>query len=190
MCQVACHWFSGLEAALHHCTSPAITIRLLLSLASCLQQKIIHLLVWYRKPTLFLATCIYHSKFTSTLRGWGKERGKKKPHFLSHTAVPAHSRAVPKASTSSDTKRHRMLLVLSLQLCLFLESTVLNGQMMITVLWMQFFLSLVSRLNGILQTQSWPLFFTMTQKHFELFSSWKWAFCWQLEISATDILHF
>lgn len=187
MCQVACHWFSGLEAALHHCTSPAITIRLLLSLASCLQQKIIHLLVWYRKSTLFLATRIYHSKFASTLQGWGEERGKKKPHFLSHTPVPAHSRA---RSAPAVTERHRMLLVLSLQLCLFLESTVLNGQMMITVVWMQFFLSFVSWLNGILQTQSWPLFFTMTQKHFKLFSSWKWAFSWQLEISSIDILHF
>lgn len=190
MCQVACHWFSGLEAALHHYTSPAITIRFLLSLASCLQQKIIHLLVWYTKPTLFLATRIYHSKFTSSLRVWGKERRKKKPHFLSHTPVPAHSHVVPQVSASSDTERLRMLLVLSLQLCLFLESAVLNGQMMITVLWMQFFLSSMSRLNGILQTQSWPLFFTMTQKHFKLFSSWKWAFCWQLEISAMDILHF
>lgn len=31
ICQVLCHLFSGLEAALHHCTLPAITIRFLLS---------------------------------------------------------------------------------------------------------------------------------------------------------------
>lgn len=93
MCQVVCHWFSGLEAALHHCTSPAITIRFLLSLASCLQQKIIHLLVWYTKPTLFLATRIYHSKFTSRLQGWGKRGGKRNPiSFLTLLCPPTRMR--------------------------------------------------------------------------------------------------
>lgn len=157
-------------------------------LASCLQQKIIHLLVWYTKPTLFLATCIYHSKFTSRLWGWRKWKRKKKPArsvFLHSSTCP-----LPQVSTSSDIERHRLLLELSLQLCLFLESTTLNGQMMITVVRMQFFSSSVPQLNGFLQTQSQLVFFTMTQKHFKLFSSWKWAFYWQLEISSTDISHF
>jgi len=102
-------------------------------LASCLQQKTIHLLAWYTKTTLFLATCIYHSKFTSRLQGGRKERRKKKPaRRVSYPSCPCHC-LVPQVSTSDDTERRRLLPELSLQLSLFLDSTTLNRQMMITV---------------------------------------------------------
>lgn len=43
--------------------------------ASCLQKKIIHLLVCYMQNKLFLAAYIYHLTWPSRL-GWGR-RGKK-----------------------------------------------------------------------------------------------------------------
>lgn len=193
MCQELCHWFSGLEAALHHCTLPAITIRFLLSLGNLLTAENYSLACMVHKNhTIFSHLHLSQQVYIKTL-GKKKREGEKEIRtegILCHTPVSFHSRLVPQVSTSSDTERYRLLLELSLQLCLFLESTTLNGQMMITVVRMQFFLSSVPQLNGVLQTQSRPAFFTMTQKHFKLFSSWKWAFCWQLENSATDILHF
>lgn len=193
MCQVLCHWFSGLEATLHHCTLPAITIRFLLSPGILLTAENYSLACMVHKTHaifshLHLSQQVYIK--TSEIKKREEEKETCTEGFLSHTPLPPSSHVVLQVGISSDRERRRLLLELSLQLCLFLESTVLNGQLMITVVWMQFFLSSMPQLNGVLQTQSRPVFFTMTQKHFKLFSLWKWAFCWRLEISATDILHF
>lgn len=147
MCQVPCHWFSGLEAALHHCTLPAITIRFLLSLGILLTAENYSLACMAHKTHaifshLHLSQQVYIK--TSGLKKREEEKETCTGGFLSHTPLPPCSHVVPRVSTSSDTERRRLLLELSLQLCLFLESTVLNGQMMITVVWMQFFLSSVS----------------------------------------------
>lgn len=102
--------------------------------ASFSQQKIIHLLVRCTQNTLFLATCIYHSKFIKT--SGRKKRGGKRNlcrGFVFLHPLHTHCHMVPQVLTGSDTEMRMMLLNLSLQLCLFLESTALSGQMMITV---------------------------------------------------------
>lgn len=193
VCQVLCHWFSGLEVTLHHCALPAITFRFSLSLGILLTAENYSLACMvHMKHTIFshlhLSQQVYIK--TSGVKKREEEKETWAEGLLLCSPLHACSYTVPQVLTSSDKEIRKLLLELSLQLCLFLESAALSGQMMITVVWMQFFLSSVAQLNGVLKTQSWPVFFTMTQKHFEWFSWWKWTFCWWMEISTTGILHF
>lgn len=147
MCQVLCHWFSGLEATLHHCTLPAITIRFLLSLGILLTAENYSLACMARKTHAIFSHLHLSQQVYIKTSGTKKREEEKETctgGFLSRTPLPPCSHVVPRVSRSSDTERRRLLLELSLQLCLFLQSTALNGQMMITGVWMQFFLSWVS----------------------------------------------
>lgn len=109
MCQVLCYWFSGLEATLHHRTSPATTIRFLRSLGILLTAE------------NYSLACIVHKTHTIfshlhlSLQVYIKTSGMKKREqeietctegFLSHSALapaPAQCRGLAQAVTQKGT---------------------------------------------------------------------------------------
>lgn len=109
MCQVLCHWFSGLEATLHHRTSPATTIRFSRSLGILLTAENYSLACMVHKThTIFshlhLSLQVYIK--TSGIKKREQEIETCMEGFLSHSALapaPARCQGLAQAVTQKGT---------------------------------------------------------------------------------------